>query len=76
MPIESLMMHWQKSRSTAMEVEELKKQAKVFRTRLKMLVEAQLDIIDTNDWEELFEIDSEHDQEEEPRLNQYSTSEN
>lgn len=41
-----------------------------------MLVEAQLDIIDTNDWEELFEIDSEHDQEEEPRLNQYSTSEN
>ena len=65
-----------KSRSTAMEVEELKKQAKVFRTRLKMLVEAQLDIIDTNDWEELFEIDSEHDQEEEPRLNQYSTSEN
>ena len=47
-----------KSRSTAMEVEELKKQAKVFRTRLKMLVEAQLDIIDTNDWEELFEIDS------------------
>ena len=65
-----------KSRSTAMEVEELKKQAKVFRTRLKMLVEAQLDIIDTNDWEELFEIDSEHDQEEEPRLNQYTTSEN
>ena len=65
-----------KTRSTAMEVEELKKQAKVFRTRLKMLVEAQLDIIDTNDWEELFEIDSEHDQEEEPRLPQYSTSEN
>lgn len=32
-----------------------------------MLVEAQLDIIDTNDWEELFEIDSEHDQEEEPK---------
>src|SRR5699024_7105314 len=42
-----------KSRRISMEVEELKKQAKVFRTRLKMLVEAQLDMIDNDDWEEL-----------------------
>ena len=40
-----------------MEIEELKKQAKVFRTRFKMLVEAQLDIIENEDWEELFEIE-------------------
>lgn len=43
-----------KSRRIAMDVEELKKQAKVFRTRLKMIVEAQLEMIETEDWEELF----------------------
>lgn len=43
-----------KSRRIAMDVEELKKQAKVFRTRLKMIVEAQLEMIETEDWDELF----------------------
>jgi len=46
-----------KSRQISLEVEELKKQAKVFRTRLKMLVEAQLDMLGTDDWDELFEIE-------------------
>lgn len=41
-----------KSRRIAMEVEDLKKQAKVFRTRLKMLIEAQLDMIDNEDWDD------------------------
>src|SRR5699024_9202380 len=36
-----------KSRKIYMDVEELKKQGKVFRTRLKMLIEAQLDMIHT-----------------------------
>ncbi|WP_163970733.1 DivIVA domain-containing protein [Oceanobacillus halotolerans] len=44
-----------KSRRISLEVEELKKQAKVFRTRMKMLVEAQLDMIETDDWDELFD---------------------
>lgn len=44
-----------KSRKISIEVEELKKQAKVFRTRLRMLVEAQLDMIGSDDWEDLFE---------------------
>ncbi|GAB2553442.1 DivIVA domain-containing protein [Gracilibacillus alcaliphilus] len=44
-----------KSRTIALEIEELKKQAKVFRTRLKMLVGAQLDLLENNDWEQLFE---------------------
>ncbi|SER04450.1 cell division initiation protein [Gracilibacillus ureilyticus] len=54
-----------KSRKIALEVEELKKQAKVFRTRLKMLVEAQLDLIENDDWDGLFqtEIDNVEDQE-------------
>jgi cell division initiation protein len=46
-----------KSRKVSIEVEELKKQAKVFRTRLRMLVEAQLDIIGSDDWEDLFELE-------------------
>ncbi|MUV36205.1 Septum site-determining protein DivIVA [Lentibacillus sp. JNUCC-1] len=46
-----------KSRSIEIEVEELKKQAKVFRTRLKMLIEAQMDMIDTDDWDHLFDED-------------------
>ncbi len=46
-----------KSRRISMDVEELKKQAKVFRTRLKMLVEAQLDMIETDDWDQLFDAE-------------------
>ncbi|SFD82240.1 cell division initiation protein [Lentibacillus persicus] len=52
-----------KSRRIEMDIEELKKQAKVFRTRLKMLVEAQLDVIDANDWEGLFEEESDEETE-------------
>ncbi|MCM3739119.1 DivIVA domain-containing protein [Oceanobacillus luteolus] len=46
-----------KSRRISMDVEELKKQAKVFRTRLKMLVEAQLEMIENDDWENLFDTE-------------------
>ncbi|SFL99652.1 cell division initiation protein [Gracilibacillus orientalis] len=53
-----------KSRTISLEVEELKKQAKVFRTRLKMLVEAQLDLVENNDWDGLFEMDLENEEEE------------
>ncbi|GAB4072394.1 septum site-determining protein DivIVA [Barrientosiimonas marina] len=43
-----------KSRRIEMDIEELKKQANVFRTRLKSLVQAQLDVIDSGDWDDLF----------------------
>lgn len=46
-----------KARKVAMEIEELKKQSKVFRNRFKMLIEAQLDLINTNDWEHLMEYE-------------------
>ncbi|WP_337020538.1 DivIVA domain-containing protein [Oceanobacillus massiliensis] len=46
-----------KSRRISMDVEELKKQAKVFRTRLRMLVQAQLEMLGTDDWEELFDTE-------------------
>ncbi|HEX6594856.1 MAG TPA: DivIVA domain-containing protein [Bacillota bacterium] len=51
-----------KSRRISIEVEDMKKQAKVFRTRLRMLVEAQLDMIDTGDWEELLHSEVNTDQ--------------
>ncbi|PAD21016.1 DivIVA domain-containing protein [Terribacillus saccharophilus] len=55
-----------KSRQIALEVEDLKKQAKVFRTRLKMLVEAQLEMIETDDWDGLFATEVAYEPEEEP----------
>src|SRR5699024_5209715 len=42
-----------KSRQIYLDIEELKKQGKVFRTRLKMLVGAQLDLLNTDDWADL-----------------------
>jgi cell division initiation protein len=49
-----------KARKIALEIEELKKQSKVFRTRFKMLIEAQLDMLNTDDWDHLleYELDS------------------
>ena len=39
-----------------LEIEELKKQSKVFRTRFKMLIEAQLDLLSSDDWDQLITI--------------------
>ncbi len=46
-----------KARKITVEIEELKKQSKVFRTRFKMLVAAQLDLLDNEDWDHLLEYD-------------------
>ncbi|KIL50397.1 septum formation initiator [Jeotgalibacillus alimentarius] len=46
-----------KARKIALEIEDLKKQSKVFRTRFRMLIEAQLDLINNDDWDELMEYD-------------------
>ena len=46
-----------KARKIAVEIEELKKQSKVFRMRFKMLVEAQLDLLDNEDWDHLLEYE-------------------
>ena len=47
-----------KARKIAMEIEELKKQSKVFRRRFTMLVEAQLDLIKNEDWEHLMDFEN------------------
>ncbi|MFZ7946663.1 MULTISPECIES: DivIVA domain-containing protein [Bacillaceae] len=46
-----------KARKIALEIEDLKKQSKVFRTRFKMLIEAQLDMLNTDDWDHLLEYE-------------------
>ena len=46
-----------KARKVTIEIDELKKQSKVFRNRFKMLIEAQLDLLNTDDWETLLEYD-------------------
>ncbi|MCQ6558249.1 DivIVA domain-containing protein [Paenibacillus mendelii] len=42
-----------KSRKVALEVEELKKQASIYRARFKTLVEAQLDLLSLEGWDSL-----------------------
>ncbi|GIO13269.1 septum formation initiator [Cohnella xylanilytica] len=42
-----------KSRKVAMEVEELKKQAAIYRARFRALVETQLDLLNQDGWEAL-----------------------
>jgi cell division initiation protein len=48
-----------KSRKVLMDMEELKKQASVYKMRFKMLIEAQLEMLQTDDWNEVT-----HDEEE------------
>jgi len=42
-----------KSRKIALEVEELKKQAAIYRTRFKALIEAQLEMLNAENWDSL-----------------------
>lgn len=48
-----------KSRKIAIEVEELKKQASVYRTRFRTLLEAQLEMLQTDDWDKVTESEYE-----------------
>lgn len=41
-----------KSRKIALEIDELKKQASVYKMRFKMLIEAQLEMLSSDDWED------------------------
>jgi cell division initiation protein len=48
-----------KSRKVSFDIEELKKQSKVFRSRFRMLLEAQLDMLSNDDWDKLLELEDE-----------------
>lgn len=45
-----------KAHKAQMDVEELKKQAKMYRARLRSLIEAQLELVESDDWDELNQI--------------------
>ena len=42
-----------KSREVTLEIDDLKKQSKVFRNRFRLLIEAQLELLQSDDWDEL-----------------------
>ncbi|SDH91505.1 DivIVA domain-containing protein [Alteribacillus bidgolensis] len=53
-----------KSRKIELEIEELKKQASVYRMRFKMLIEAQLEMLHNDDWDTVIDTEEEQSQEE------------
>ncbi|MFD1735742.1 DivIVA domain-containing protein [Bacillus salitolerans] len=48
-----------KARKITIEIDELKKQSKVFRNRFRMLIQAQLDMLENDDWDHLMELNKE-----------------
>jgi len=48
-----------RSRKISIEIEELKKRASVYRNRFRTLLEAQLEMLHTNEWDKLSDIDEE-----------------
>ncbi|GAB0248064.1 DivIVA domain-containing protein [Staphylococcus pseudintermedius] len=47
----------EKARRSSFQTEDMKRQSKVFRSRFRMLVEAQLDLLKSDDWEYLLNYD-------------------
>lgn len=54
----------EEARQIRIEMESIKKQAVVFRTRLKMLIEAQLDLVNKDEWNQFLEIDEQTEEKE------------
>ncbi|MFB5660638.1 DivIVA domain-containing protein [Alteribacillus sp. HJP-4] len=52
-----------KSRKIELEIEELKKQASVYRMRFKMLIEAQMEMLHNDDWDEVAALGTEKEEE-------------
>ncbi|MFT8317203.1 MAG: DivIVA domain-containing protein [Sporolactobacillus sp.] len=49
----------EKSRRITLDIEELKKEANVYRTRFQMLIEAQLELLKGNDWQKFSDDEDE-----------------
>ena len=52
----------EKARRLAFQTEDMKRQSKVFRSRFRMLVEAQLDLLKSEDWDYLLNYDLDAEQ--------------
>lgn len=61
----------EEARQIRIEMETIKKQAAVFRTRLKMLIEAQLDLVNKDEWNQFLEVDEQSNQK--TNTNQHQT---
>ncbi|OEH91185.1 DivIVA domain-containing protein [Bacillus solimangrovi] len=53
-----------KSRKISLEIEELKTQSKVFRNRFRMLIQAQLEMLENDDWDQLMQYEEEESKQE------------
>lgn len=51
----------EKSRKITLDIEELKKEANVYRTRFQMLIEAQLELLKGSDWQKFSASEDEED---------------
>ena len=52
----------EKARRLSFQTEDMKRQSKVFRSRFRMLVEAQLDLLKSEDWDYLLNYDLDAEQ--------------
>ncbi|MDN8848942.1 DivIVA domain-containing protein, partial [Staphylococcus aureus] len=55
--------------------EDMKRQSKIFRSRFRMLVEAQLDLLKNEDWDYLLNYDLDSEQVTEENINQLNDNE-
>lgn len=65
----------EKARRLSFQTEDMKRQSKIFRSRFRMLVEAQLDLLKTEDWDYLLNYDLDSEQVTEENINHLNDNE-
>lgn len=65
----------EKARRLSFQTEDMKRQSKIFRSRFRMLVEAQLDLLKNEDWDYLLNYDLDSEQVTEENINHLNDNE-
>ncbi|RIL25809.1 DivIVA domain-containing protein [Staphylococcus gallinarum] len=65
----------EKARRLSFQTEDMKRQSKIFRSRFRMLVEAQLDLLKNEDWDYLLNYDLDAEQVTEENINHLNDNE-
>ena len=65
----------EKARRLSFQTEDMKRQSKIFRSRFRMLVEAQLDLLKNDDWDYLLNYDLDSEQVTQENINQLNENE-
>src|SRR5699024_1231047 len=65
----------EKERRLSFQTEDMKRQSKIFRSRFRMLVEAQIDILKNDDWDYLLNYDLDSEQVTQENINQLNENE-